>query len=755
MNGSSEHGILGTAFSKPTLSEKCKELTKIIDENTPKTLHHIYPHLIHTMFGIITPGWGIPHINPRQHALEFNLLRNFFGVDGPMLRLVHKLQGESILLRYDFPLNILPPALSYMGPVESSGLGYPGRAFGNAPYTSTATFLKGQTCVRVSAFEFYFFHFAHVIINLLPPPQPTKSPLLPAFQSRKPVAVDDNLYCSLVDDYLGYFLPIDGSYPPTMQSPVSNVQTPTRSSPWISHISSMIRKSPTKQTDNLGITQNEIWRSDTLVRVLVEFWLGQTTSTRINSTVKCPTEEVAYAVRRLIKHMHYFQNVNSSSLSYSHLNDTVMESFKQNISCNFLQPRLLEFLGYCFNVWPLNSSFRIILETWLSYIQPWRYADASTVGKNVDMRLSTDRHVANAWYHFIASNLPFYTQLLKESLTRYLRMDLSKQANSLLLYRVAKIFNQPNLMEMIEEAEEAQYGGIPAHMHSPSPGSYIASGRINDHNPINATVISSPELKEIVSQLLMVCQQALGTVQKLLDKNKPDFSTQVLKFIGFGDLCEVGPSNFNETSSKKSAQQLADSMQLLSEIFDVQIPELNESMRSVDTNQSQNPLGTDAPDCSLGEDGVVHLSSLGRHEIINNIKKLPVSIKCEPALQPIRSYECATLVRVLHSLSTYINKKYEAEFKQFCSLPGFSGKFAKFIFNIPHSPNTVDSNQLPTISFRFFAHYRTIFYTVMFFLLCYLFDYGVFRSFALFLFLSAIYLILKAVVLELKVKHTH
>lgn len=36
--------------------------------------------------------------------------------------------------------------------------------------------------------------------------------------------------------------------------------------------------------------------------------------------------------------------------------------------------RFSRFIVYCFQHWPFDLSFEVVLETWLSSIQPWRYS---------------------------------------------------------------------------------------------------------------------------------------------------------------------------------------------------------------------------------------------------------------------------------------------------------------------------------------------------------------------------------------------
>nr|CAB3266406.1 sphingomyelin phosphodiesterase 4-like [Phallusia mammillata] len=724
----------GQALQKPNLVDKCSELTKLIEKHNVKTLHQYFSSIVHQIFAVSCPGWNLQQINPRIRPTEFNCVKEFLGRQGAMLRMVHKLQSDANGPCYEFPISMLPPSYHQNADPSMQTGQRMNTLLGPWPVTVGSMMFKGQTCIKLSAFEFYFYHFARYIIN--PPVQiASHQPFLGNVQN---TTNDDNAYGTLLDDYMSYFLPLDGPCPPALQLSTSTEST-VRSSPWLSPVSGMLRKSPVKSSNTLGVTQNEIWRSDILVSILVEFWLGLSI---VKGSQKLPSEEVVGSIRRLVKHVHHFSNANTFSLSYSNINDSVMEQFKLRITSNCLQPKLFDFLVYCFEVWPLSASFRIVLETWLSYIQPWRYTDTSAPFNNADMRLSSSREIANAWYGFISRNLRFYTKLFADVLARFLRTDLSNHANSLLLYRVAKIFSQPNLMQMIEEAE----GEIDKSFKY-MPGSYIASPGISN---IRTQAFFSDELSNLCKQLLVVCQQALATLRKNMDKGNTDFSSKVLMWIGLDSLAEVSGLSGQEGAMKKCVQQLQDAMKMLSDLFELPIPELDDSMSS-SVDDKSNPLGPDAADCVVDDNGQVQLTDLGKYQLMNNIRKLPVHPKCDPELQPIRSYENAMLVRSLYKISTALTKKYSKQIDTLCQRHDFVGKFCRF-YLLPYSdsksPAVKKQFDKPRISLRFLAHYRTLVYLFVGFAILNLLGYGCISSLLYFVSFVILYCIVRVLIHE-------
>lgn len=99
----------------------------------------------------------------------------------------------------------------------------------------------------------------------------------------------------------------------------------------------------------------------------------------------------------------------------------------------FLQKKMYIFLKHTLEHWPLDASFRLFMETWLSYIQPWRYIP------NKSRNSDGDKVVDFKWQNFVAENLLYYSLFLEKVILRFVRLDLSSSKTALMLYRISKV----------------------------------------------------------------------------------------------------------------------------------------------------------------------------------------------------------------------------------------------------------------------------------------------------------------------------
>jgi len=79
------------------------------------------------------------------------------------------------------------------------------------------------------------------------------------------------------------------------------------------------------------------------------------------------------------------------------------------------------------------------VETWLSYIQPWRY---SKVGASVASGADGEDSRPTAsldWKFFIYENLLFYSAMLLEFASRACRFNLRSAKDAYILFRVIKV----------------------------------------------------------------------------------------------------------------------------------------------------------------------------------------------------------------------------------------------------------------------------------------------------------------------------
>ncbi|XP_069570213.1 sphingomyelin phosphodiesterase 4 isoform X4 [Brachyistius frenatus] len=773
--------------TKPLL-QRCIDLLKIIDEYPAKELHLIFPWLVESVFGSldgIIAGWNLRLLHSRSN--EYNIVLDFLNPSGPMMKLVYKLQAEEY--KYEIPVNYLP------GPVKAciqEGVLPDCPLFHNKLQFPMSGLLSLN--LALNPFEFFMFNFAFCLIT------PKIFPLGQHGSST------DSAYFVLVDTYLKYFLPTEGSVPP---SPFSDsrgsVPAPSPRSSSVSfagygvHSPSLLKHHIFHQPSvNADPAAQEIWRSETLLQMFVEVWLHHYSlemyqklqspqlallQYRLSmSSMPCqphappgsgtlhtyqepfsPTEEHVLVVRLLVKHLHAFSNslkpeqLSASPSAHSHPHTSPLEEFKRVVVQRFVQQKLYLFLQHCFGHWPLDASFRAVLETWLSYIQPWRYT-----GDKTNPQPDQNRTVPDKWESFVQENLLMYTKLFQVFLNRAVRTDLVNAKNALMVFRVAKVFAQPNLAEMIQKGEQLFLE--PEHvLHHRQPrgyltpnqgGSFLSSRqravtdmvfRVKSHvyalegQDCQYKQMFGSELRGAVMKLIQIIAQARQTAKRI-----SDHSSEVAANNSFLSWFGLGSSDLNNTFAgaepeesgeclKKTHEFLDRALENLCQIFKLNQGQLSQLISNLGSSQDDGNC-KQLPDCIQGENGLV-LTELGRRQIINGLRRFDIQYQGDPELQPIRSYESALLVRVLYRISSLVNNRFGGHMTALCSRPDFLGRFGRYYLTDPdssrvklkHSPisrQMLETNRQPRLSLRPLASYRTILLLMLFYVFAALLSVG-------------------------------
>ena len=79
---------------------------------------------------------------------------------------------------------------------------------------------------------------------------------------------------------------------------------------------------------------------------------------------QCPLEDQLRALRLTVKHLHSVGAPSETDQC------AAVASF---ILSEFFEPKMPKLIAHCTEHWPVDCSFRLVLETFLSYVQPWRY----------------------------------------------------------------------------------------------------------------------------------------------------------------------------------------------------------------------------------------------------------------------------------------------------------------------------------------------------------------------------------------------
>ncbi|XP_032899334.1 sphingomyelin phosphodiesterase 4 isoform X2 [Amblyraja radiata] len=768
--------LLKADIVSKTLIQRCLDLSKVIEDYSAKELHFVFPWLMETVFGTHdgpAVGWNLRYLQGRNNPTDYTAVVEFLDPSGPMMKLVYKLQAEDY--KYEFPISYLP------GPVKAS------LQEGVLPdfplYHNKLQFpLSGVTSLSLSLnpFEYYFFNLAMHLTA------PRSCPLGHLFST------SDSAYFVVVDRYLQYFLPVEGNVPPspfinacgTVSPPtprVQNVPFTSYGGPHTSLLKRHISHQPSATTDPAA---QEIWRSETLLQIFIEMWLHHYSlelyqkmqsphiklevlqyrlgicSTQYSTASPLPghgtfhtyqehftpTEEHVLMVRLLIKHLHWFANSikqeQVAPSAHSHTGSP-LEDFKRAVISCFFQQNLYVFLQQCFTHWPLDASFRAVLETWLSYLQPWRYAAEKPLG----LMETADRSVPDKWATFVQDNLLMFTKLFQSFLNRALRTDLVSPKNALMVYRVAKVYSQPNLAELIKEAERRFLEPDP--MHHPRQHRVYASPVFGSsfmstwHSPAVDTTFRvkshvynlegqdcvykqmfGPEVRGMVMKLAQLIAQAKQTAKSISDHTAEQYTGHTLMSLlglstydfnvsayGGNDLDDLGPDGIRKTD-----EYLERSLEYLCQTFKLSTPHLAPLAANVGATSDENGRHQ-LPDCIQGDSGLT-LTPLGRYQIINGLRRFNVEYQGDPELQPIRSYESSVLVRLLYRLSSAINLRFADEMVTMCQDEGMMGKLARYYLTSPEQNDRVQHSPVPhcglqqpaprhsRLSLRFLASYR-------------------------------------------------
>uniref|UniRef100_A0A2K5J2L6 Sphingomyelin phosphodiesterase 4 n=1 Tax=Colobus angolensis palliatus TaxID=336983 RepID=A0A2K5J2L6_COLAP len=390
---------------------------------------------------------------------------------------------------------------------------------------------------------------------------------------------------------------------------------------------------------------------------------------------------------------------------------------------------------------------------WLSYLQPWRYApDKQAPGSD-----SQPRCVSEKWAPFVQENLLMYTKLFVGFLNRALRTDLVSPKHALMVFRVAKVFAQPNLAEMIQKGEQLFLEPelvMPHRQHrlftaptftgsflSPWPPAVTdASFKVKNHvyslegQDCKYTPMFGPEARTLVLRLAQLITQAKHTAKSVSDQcAESPAGRSFLSWLGFSSMDTNGSYPANDLDKTGQDSYLEAALEYLRQIFRLSEAQLRQFTLALGTSQDENGK-KQLPDCIVGEDGLI-LTPLGRYQIINGLRRFEIEYQGDPELQPIRSYEIASLVRTLFRLSSAINRRFAGQMAALCSRDDFLGSFCRYHLTEPglasrHLLSPVVRRQVashtrgPRLSLRFLGSYRTLVSLLLTFFVASLFCVG-------------------------------
>ncbi|XP_053988733.1 sphingomyelin phosphodiesterase 4 [Hylaeus anthracinus] len=670
------------------LVQRCKEIATLIEESSTTELHHVFPILIDSLFGTTDNiGWGLHSITFKKNPQEYEMLCNFLNPQGPVFSLCYKLLPDCYL-KYNFPVSYLPVKIRSM--LEE----------GVIPpfYLDKIRDDQGTRAVSVlnmNPFEYYIFHFAYHLTN----------PWLQVQQQENVWVNWETVYVQLAHCYLYHFLPRDNSPvlpiigPYIRKTPQRKlVQSPESKRLQTPRLLKTSILSPGSPNVTFTVPQQQclpqVWRSETVVQVFLDFWLECSEENQLNPRLgttyvsSVPRRHSIHSgehirlVRAFIKTLHEFAN--------SAIGDkSAMDELKRIILPS-VQGKIYTFLRKAIYHWPLDSSFRLILEAWLSFIQPWRYFPGISYTKEGKPEEEERGKIYDAyrWMPFVANNLLAYTAIFEQLLPRFMRTDLVAPKNALMLFRVTKVFSQPYLAKMICEVESHMDDvGLSRSRASSNQWASIVRQQILElEGPTYQYVpmFSMSTASQVVC-LLSTIKQAHLTATSLIDalekkrKNRR-FLLAIWEFFNNEDSSD----DISIEERRRVPIYLANAQQQLIEIFEINVENIPQVAIEADQEYHESILSTSF--CHQSQtDSSLDTSKPGVFVSVQKDRQTCQYIEYmgDPELQPVRSNECAFLVRYFYKLCVYVNMKYRHKITAMYHQRGFFGSVCRQILQPP------------------------------------------------------------------------
>jgi sphingomyelin phosphodiesterase 4 len=729
------------------LAEKIQQLKFCIETGPIKDLQAFFPALVQNIFGINPSnnvGWGLRTITPESS--EYYMLYNFFNPHETFFRLIYRLHTA----KFEFAFPDLPRSLKSM--LEGARI--------DGFYTKLISTDHFQPkMLSLNAFDFFILHFvAHGTKNLH-----KISAAAMTVNNENTMTV----YFNLVADYLCNFLPNDPNsvvYPQIDISPVKS----TNPAPMISSSMAPMRQprylllsslshqipSPTNQRDvrlEGSRSSSANWRSETVLMFFIDCWLRYD----MDETYELPSNEFIRLLRILVKQLHYFGNCAEQ--------DTSSLSILRQQSQNLLNARMYSFLKTIMARWPLDTSFINVIELWLSYIQPWRYL----YNRNLNNLNNDIIDIPDRFRTFINENLLSFTQIFVRLIPRFLKMDLGLNKNAHMLFRILKVFRQPS--DILKDYERILINSNSIHRSQHS--SYINESSNTARSPNNSMNRSGDKFSslhrhasqlfddsnylcmfsdEVTMQIYELMQRVysakmktnfeIGNMEKLMQQNITLWE-RFLKFIGW--LSSLNFSFSRTLDEKKKTPVYLDLiLNMLSPMYSIPIEEATKEYTA---------------NATIFEDSDNEQSNTSFMNITPSYMKSQLSqinYTGDPELLPIMSSEVRPLVRLFYPITSKLNEMFGNEIYAIWNREDFYGKVGRQILSPPVETRVFDKSagyaelqirQIgPRLSLRKFANKTILAIFVASFIIGHFFFGASSLGFITFIFVSLIYLIVKA-----------